>query len=171
MVSLLPSIIIKDKEGHHLQAAAELHFLSKFTFSALWSNVHHLAQGFSSSQPSFHCLCFSENNTNNMHYLLESMFVLWKYCTCRRVRACTVSVCVRMMWICDSDSNEGKVCSAGTGVRLCDFITLHANFNWEREWRNICRKWIEWEREREEEKDGVMTELRALCLYMHLQAN
>lgn len=31
--------------------------------------------------------------------------------------------------MCDSDSNEGRVCSAGTGVCLCDFITLHANFN------------------------------------------
>lgn len=40
-----------------------------------------------------------------------------------------------------------------------------------REGWNMCRKWTEWEREREEGKDGVMTERQALCLYMHLQAN
>jgi len=37
----------------------------------------------------------------------------------------------------DSNSNRGRVCSAGTGARLCDFITLHANFDrgWPRRWK------------------------------------
>lgn len=29
--------------------------------------------------------------------------------------------------MCDSDSNASRACSVGTGVHLCDFITLHAN--------------------------------------------
>lgn len=44
--------------------------------------------------------------------------------------------------MCDSDSNEGRVCFAGTGVCLCDFITLHANFKrgWPRRRREDGRR-------------------------------
>lgn len=76
---------------------------------------------------------------------------------------------------------RGRCVSAGTGVRLCDFITLHANSDRGRprrqktegeRGRERSRRGMEMDRVRPgEEKDGVMTELQALCLYMHLQAN
>lgn len=45
----------------------------------------------------------------------------------------------------DSNSNKGRVSSAGTGVCLCDFITLHANS--ERGWP--------WRQNGEKEGDGA----------------
>lgn len=86
--------------------------------------------------------------------------------------------------MCDTDSNVRRVCSVGAGVHLCDFITLHANFNRGRRQSEDGRQR---ERERKqrgnghvqemdrlrkgEEKNGVMTALQALCLYICRQIN
>lgn len=178
VVPLLPSII-------RLKKVITSELRLNLIFWSRYSAVQHLPVGFPSSHSSPHSLCFSETNMINMHYLLESRFVFLK------VLHVQMGVYPRVTgWY---DSNEGRVCSAGTGVRLCDLITLHANSDrgrprrqseyrrqggggrererGGREGREMCRKWIEWERERDEEKEGVMTELQALCLYMYLQAN
>lgn len=61
----------------------------------------------------------------------------------------------------DSHSNEGRVCSAGTGVCLCDFITLHANFKrgWLRRWSEAGRR-RGGSREREREHVREMDRVR-----------
>lgn len=48
----------------------------------------------------------------------------------------------------DSNSNKWRVGSAGTGVCLCDFITLHANFVQGWPWRGE-------KRDRGEVKEGM----------------
>lgn len=52
-----------------------------------------------------------------------AFIIYWKRCLC----SFESSLCARAMWTYDSESNGGRVC--GTGVGLCDFITLHANFD------------------------------------------
>lgn len=72
----------------------------------------------------------------------------------------------------------------GTGVGLCDFITLHANFDRGRQRRQKTERDTERE-ERDEacagngsseeargkKRESGMIELQACCLCMHLQAN
>lgn len=58
--------------------------------------------------------------------------------------------------MCDLDSNERRVCSVGTGVRLCNFITLHANFN-----QGWPRRPSEYGRQREREIEE--TEMEDKC--------
>lgn len=127
---------------------------------------------FSYSSLSSHTVCFSEQ------YSQHALFMESYACELLRIQVCP---CECMTQIHCMDGGWGAICT-----HRCKPAPFHhfaytfpprledegggANGT-----RAGYRKWTEWEkrggRREKKEKEGAMTELKTLCLYMRLQAN
>lgn len=104
-----------------------------------------------------------------------AFIIYWKRCLC----SFESSLCARAMWTYDSESNGGRVCGTGRPVRFhhsaCKFWPRTAAATEDGEGHRaggegwgVCRKWIEWGSEREEE--GEWDDRAVGSLFVHASA-